>query len=311
MRVTKPYGLEITATNIAASSYTAWSSATTYAVGDKVKYPATVTPAGPYLPTPMIREYEALTISTNKTPAVGGTDDWLDLGPSNQYRMFDDRTGTSSVRATSIDVTVEPGAFFDHIALLRLDGALSVRIKVGRGATILYDETIDVSEDATDWSDYFFGDRDGVRTAVSVTPQVFYSDAWVQTIITGTTGVNVGLGLLLVGRGRDLGVTIETPSIGIEDYSTKETDTFGNTYLLEREYADRASVQMILETGQVDAVRRELAKYRATPALYDLNNAESEEAYDSLLIFGFYESFDVSLGYPGKSYCSLDVQSLI
>lgn len=311
MRVTKPYGLEITATNIAASGYTAWSSATTYAVGDKVKYPATVTPAGPYLPTPLIREYEALTISTNKAPAVGGTDDWLDLGPSNQYRMFDDRTGTSSVRATSIDVTVKPGAFFDHIALLRLDNAQSVQIIVVQGATTLYDETIDISEDATDWGDYFFGITDSTRSAISVTPSIFYADATVRVLITGGTGVNVGLGLLLVGRGRDLGVTIETPSIGIEDYSTKETDTFGNTYLLEREYADRASVELILETGQVDAVRRELAKYRATPALYDLNNAESEEAYDSLLIFGFYESFDVSLGYPGKSYCSLDVQSLI
>lgn len=125
------------------------------------------------------------------------------------------------------------------------------------------------------------------------------------------TGSTVGLGLLLVGRGRDLGDTLADPTVGIEDYSTKERDAFGVAYLLEREYADRASVQIALPPAQVDAVRRTLAAYRATPALYDFNNADASERWDSLVIFGTYENFEVSLAYPGIAYCSLTVQSLI
>lgn len=307
MRVTAPLPLTLVSTSVAATSLTEWNVATAYSVGNQVFYDPT--------DALVFHEFEALTAHTGKTPVIGGTSDWLDLGPANNRAMFDSRTGTLTTDTEEIDVTVAPGAFFDHIALVRLEGCLSAQVTVYRGAgptyEEFYDETFDITEDATAWSDYFFSDDAAVRTAITVTPQIFYSDAQVRVLITGATGSTVGLGLLLIGRGRDLGETIESPSLGIEDYSTKATDTFGNTYLLEREYADRASVQLILPPGQVDAVRRILAGYRATPALYDFNNADADVRWDSLIIFGFYEDFDVTLTYPGKSFCSLTVQSLI
>lgn len=312
MRVTAPLALTIDSTSVTANQYggvtlDAWNVATAYSVGNRVYY----NPSS----TLVYHAYEALTAHTGQPPAVGGTTDWLDLGPVNDRACFDDRTGTLTTDEEEIDITVSPGAFFDQIALLRLQGCLTVRILVYRGADEtyqeFYDTTFDVTEDATAWSDYFFGDDNSVRNALSVTPQIFYADTKVRVVLTGATASTVGLGLLLIGRGRDLGETIETPSVGIEDYSTKETDAFGNTYLLEREYADRAGVQIILPPGQVDAVRRTLAQYRATPVLYDLNNSDADESWDSLLIFGFYEEFDVTLSYPGMSYCNLNVQSLI
>jgi len=314
MRVTSPLPLTLVSTNVTANQYagatlSAWNVATAYTIGNRVYYYAGAT-------APLVyHAYEALTAHTGVTPAIGGNDDWLDLGPVNDRAMFDSRTGTLTTKSEEIDVTVAPGAFFDHIALVRLDGCLSVQVVVYRGAggtyEEFYNETFDVTEDAASWSDYFFTDDTAVRTALTITPQIFYSDAKVRVILTGATGTTVGLGLLLVGRGRDLGDTVESPSLGIEDYSTKETDTFGNTYLLEREYADRASVQIILPPGQVDSIRRILAGYRATPALYDFNNTDADERWDSLVIFGYYEDFSVTLSYPGKSFCSLTVQSLI
>ena len=307
MRVTAPLPLTLVSTSVAATSLMEWNVATAYSVGNQVFYDPT--------DALVFYEFEALTAHTGKTPAIGGTTDWLDLGPANNRAMFDSRTGTLTTDTEEIDVTVAPGAFFDHIALVRLEGCLSAQVTVYRGAgptyEAFYDETFDITEDAASWTDYFFTDDSAIRTAITVTPQIFYADAKVRVLLTGATGSTVGLGLLLIGRGRDLGETIESPSLGIEDYSTKETDTFGNTYLLEREYADRASVQLILPPGQVDAVRRVLAGYRATPALYDFNNTDADVRWDSLIIFGFYEDFDVTLTYPGKSFCSLTVQSLV
>ena len=307
MRVTAPLPLSLVSTSVAETDLDEWNVATAYDVGDQVYYDPDE--------ALVFHEFEALTAHTGQTPAIGGTSDWLDLGPANNRRMFDSRTGTLTTDSEEIDVTVAPGAFFDHVALVRLEGCLTVQIIVSRGTGPSYEEfygqTFDITEDATAWSDYFFGDDSAIRTALTITPEIFYSDAQVRVILTGATGSTVGLGLLLVGRGRDLGDTIESPSLGIEDYSTKETDAFGNTYLLEREYADRASVQIILPPGQVDAVRRILASYRATPALYDFNNTDADERWDSLIIFGYYEDFEVTLSYPGKSFCSLSVQSLI
>ncbi|MCO5761946.1 MAG: hypothetical protein NHG36_10590 [Chromatiaceae bacterium] len=314
MRVTAPLALTLVSTSVAANQYggvtlSAWNIATAYSVGNRVYYYAGAT-------VPLVyHAFEALTAHIGQTPAIGGTSDWLDLGPVNDRAMFDSRTGTLTTASEEIDVTVAPGAFFDHIALVRLEGCFTVQITVSRGSgetyQEFYDQTFDVTDDATSWRDYFFSDDTAVRTALTITPQIFYSDTRVRVILTGATGSTVGLGLLLVGRGRDLGDTIDSPSLGIEDYSTKETDAFGNTYLLEREYADRASVQLILPPGQVDAVRRILASYRATPALYDFNNTDADERWDSLIIFGYYEDFEVTLSYPGKSFCSLSVQSLI
>ena len=314
MRVTAPLPLTLDSTTVAANQYdgvtlSAWNVATAYSVGARVYYYAGAT-------APLVyHAFEALTAHTGEVPAIGGTNDWLDLGPVNDRAMFDSRTGTLTRASEEIDVTVAPGAFFDHIALVRLEGCLTVQIIVYRGSgpsyAEFYNETFDVTEDATAWTDYFFGDDSAVRTALSVNPQIFYADAKVRVILTGGSGITVGLGLLLIGRGRELGDSVDQPKVGIEDYSTKETDDFGNTYLLEREYADRASVDLILPPGQVDAVRRTLAAYRATPALYDFNNTGADERWDSLVIFGYYEDFDVTLSYPGKSFCSLTVQSLI
>ena len=314
MRVTAPLDLTLVSTSVAANQYagvtlSAWNVATAYSVGNRVYYYAGAT-------APLVyHAFEALTAHIGQTPAIGGTSDWLDLGPVNDRAMFDSRTGTITTDSEEIDVTVAPGDFFDHVALVRLEGCLTVQIIVSRGTgpsyEEFYDQTFDVTEDATAWSDYFFGDDSAIRTALTITPEIFYSDAQVRVILTGATGSTVGLGLLLVGRGRDLGDTLADPTVGIEDYSTKERDAFGVAYLLEREYADRASVQIALPPAQVDAVRRTLAAYRATPALYDFNNADASERWDSLVIFGTYENFEVSLAYPGIAYCSLTVQSLI
>lgn len=318
MRITQPLALTLVSTNVAESTYAEWNVATAYTAGNQVFYDPD--------DSLVYHEYEALTAHTGSAPAIGGTTDWLDLGPANARAMFDDRTGTITRIDEELEVAVVPGAFFDTIALLNLSGANTARILIENGATVLYDESHDISGNAEDWDQYFFGaDEDNLaalsvvpgifgddtpgRAALIVNPAIFYASCTVTVTLTGSPGTDVSMGLLLIGRSRFLGDTLYAPTLSIEDYSTKETDAFGNTYLLERPYADTVSAELVLDSVQLDAVRRELARYRATPVLYDLNNADTH--YESLLVFGFFETFDIKLAFFSQAYCSLRVQSLI
>jgi hypothetical protein len=318
MRITKPNALTLSSTNVAESTYDEWSVSTAYTIGDKVFYDPD--------DALVYHEFEALTNHTGSAPAINGTTDWLDLGPANSRAMFDERVSTQTLIDEELVVSVIPGAFFDRIALLNITGTSTVNITIVYDGATLYDEDFDTSGNAEDWDEYFFGeDEDNLtalgvvpgifaegspgRSALILNPAIFYASCTVTITLSGSAGTDVGLGLLVIGRSRYLGDTLSAPSLSIEDYSTKETDAFGNTYFVERPYADIVSAELILDTVQVDNVRRELAKYRATPILYDLNNTGS--AYESLIVFGFYEQFDINLSIDAKSFCNLRVQSLV
>ncbi len=296
--VTKSLPLTIVASNVTASAHPTYNPATTYAVGAKVKAVSAL--------DGLTYEYESLADDNEGNP-LSDTTWWLNLGPSNRDAMFDSRTSTTTTRTGDIVVTLSTaGQNFDSIAVLNIGGATSVSIEVKQGATTLYSDTQSLIEDVTSWYDFFFAPLDNVKTKYIWNPYIFPSDAQVTLTIAGTTP---SIGLVTLGRRRDMALTEYGATVGIEDYSTKETDQWGRTYLLERAFAETAEVKMVLPTGQVDALKATLADLRATPALYDLNNDGND--FDSLIIFGKYDSFSIDIAYHSTAYCTLTLTELI
>ena len=62
----------------------------------------------------------------------------------------------------------------------------------------------------------------------------------------------VSCGTMALGQTRNLGGTIYGAQGGIQDYSRKETDEFGNYTLVERAYAKRISYRVVRENTQID-----------------------------------------------------------
>ncbi|WP_395391548.1 hypothetical protein WBP07_12865 [Novosphingobium sp. BL-8A] len=104
----------------------------------------------------------------------------------------------------------------------------------------------------------------------------------------------------------DLGVTEATPTIGIVDYSRRETDDYGVTTVVERGFARRMSVNLIVPFDQTDALQRTLAKLRATPAQW-----VADDRFAWLNFRGFYKDFEIDLAIPPVSYCTLTVEALV
>ncbi|NWK96522.1 hypothetical protein DM806_12795 [Sphingobium lactosutens] len=63
----------------------------------------------------------------------------------------------------------------------------------------------------------------------------------------------------------EIGATETAPTIGIVDYSRRETDDFGVTTVVPRGFSRTMSVRVKVPTANVDQVQRQLAALRATP----------------------------------------------
>jgi len=107
------------------------------------------------------------------------------------------------------------------------------------------------------------------------------------------------------GTSIDLGETEATPTIGISDFSRRETDDYGVTKVVRRGFARRMQVKLIVPFAQADALQRQLAALRATPVRW-----VADDRYSWLDFRGFYKDFSIDLNMPPVSYCTLTVEGL-
>lgn len=278
------------------SGYPTWLIGTTYAVGDHV--------------TKGHRRYESL-VSSNvghdpTSTASGDIGKWNDLGPTNRWAMFDASVGTETTSTGSINVVLEPGTV-DSLVVLDTDAeVVTVSMTVSGSPVYESEQTTNVGGAAIiDWFLYFF-EPIGTKDTLSFTDLPPYASGVITVAITGRDPMGpVHVGTLIVGRALEIGSTEVGGSVGITDYSKKVTDDFGVTTVVERAWSKRMDLTCMLDTANVDAIQRELAKVRAVPCIWI-----GEEGFDSLTIYGFYKDFSLNLTYSNISYCSLTIEGL-
>jgi len=295
MKVVKPTTLTaaMLVSTDAAETYSAWNAATAYVLDDIV------------LRTTTERLYQRLVAGTTATAPESDTVNWLDIGPSNKWAMFDGEISTATTKSTSLTVVLKPG-YVNSLALFGLVGSnLAVTVRDALAGNIVY--TLSQDLDGTiiaDWYQYFF--EPVVQLAELVlTDLPPYGDAHITVVLTGTGTVECGI--CLAGTFYTLGDTQYGASVGIIDYSRKETDAFGVTTFVRRAYSKRMSAKLMLDNVQMNKVQRVLADLRATPCAWI---GADDVTYAPLVVYGFYKDFSIEVAYPTASYCSLEVEGL-
>jgi hypothetical protein len=288
----------LVSSTIPETDYTAWSSTTTYNVGDFC------------IRTNTHRIYQSLVASNlNNIPennTAGNTPKWQDMGPTNRWAMFDQQVGTQTIVATSVTVVIAPGRV-SALALMNINCA-SVRIIINSASNggVQYDKTYSMNygADPADWFQYFFNpiDRKSDFVVMDLPP---YGDA--QITVTLTDPTSVACGVLVVGTLRTIGDTEWGVKLGIVDYSVKSPDAFGNALIVKRSYSKRSTFPVSLPTAQVDAVAKLLASVRATPIVW----IGADNLFSSLLIYGFFKDFEIDIAYPSYSTCSIEIEGMI
>lgn len=283
----------LTSSTVTEADHAAYSAATTYALGDRV-----IVTTGDH------RIYESLQAgNVGHTPSTSPTW-WLPISATNRWKAFDTKLADQTSNTTSINYVLTPG-IIDSIALLNIAGT-SVTITVTDPVEgVIYDQTISLqnTSNVIDGYSYFFGSF-LQRTDLAITDIPPYSNPSVSITITYTGGT-AKVGEIVVGMQAEIGSTEYSPSIGIVDYSTKTADTFGNYTVTERSYSKRLTCTMFMDNGLLDEVARLLSLYRATPIVW-----VAADGFSSLIVYGYYRSFDLVIQYPTVSTCSLEIEGL-
>ena len=112
--------------------------------------------------------------------------------------------------------------------------------------------------------------------------------------------------MILLGQARQFSMGVKLGArVGIQDYSRKERNDFGDVMVVERAFAKRASFSLLLAAGEVDALYQFLSEVRASPCLWIGSNR-----YESTTVYGFYKNFDIVISYYDYSDCELELEGL-
>lgn len=285
----------LTASNVAISE-TAWTAGT-YSLGDQ-RYVGT-------------RLYEVVADpSTSDEPTAGAVADpptWIDIGAINRFAMFDLVIGDATQQsAANIDVTLDFDAVINSVALFEIVGS-TVQIVVDDPTDgEVYNQTYSLNDNTgvDNWYQYFFAPI-ARKTELVATDLPAYSTATIRVVVANG-GLDTAVGEAIFGRSITLGATMMNFSLGIDDFSRKDRDQFGNFVITERRFSRLANYDVFVRNNQFVSTFNNLARVRAIPVVYI-----GDETKGETIVLGFYRDFSTLRTGLNSSEMTLEVEGLV
>lgn len=282
-------------TTVAETDYAEYSAGTSYALGARVIVAATH------------KVYESLVASNVGNAPASNPTKWIEVSATNRWKPFDTSFSTQVLpNATTMSYQLRPGIAVTSLAVLNCSSVASLRIRVvdPTYGTVI-DRTVSMSSlpPTSDWAAWFFSPRiDKTQTVHIDLPNLPNADIYLD--FTGPTTMAVGV--ILLGNLRTFSMGVKYGAkLGIQDYSVKSKNSFGDTTLTVRAFAKRANFDLILVNSEVDALQNFLTSVRAVPCLWLGTNY-----YESTAIYGIYKDFSIVLSYFAHSDCSIEIEGL-
>jgi len=272
-----------------------WNSGTNYSLNDIV-----------IVTTGVHKKYKSLTGSSNINhyPPTSPTQ-WVEIGPTNRYAMFDQSGGTISQGSSSVIEFVFTADRINSMGFLDVT-ASSIRIRATDGTTTFYDRTYVLPDKAilSNWYDYFYSEI--FRTTELIVKDIPAITGSIFTITITNDTANASIGTFVYGNYSELGGTQYGANIGIIDYSKKSVDEFGQATLVKRTFSKKMDIRIAVKNESLDAVVYKMNSLRSTVCLW----AGTTGTYESLTILGFYRDYSIDISYPTYSILSLQVEGL-
>jgi len=302
MQVIEPveytYGM-LVSSNVAETDFPVWTVPAIRAIGDQVIYNHKV-----------YKAMLAMTATTDVNPETGvsAATKWLLIGATNRWRMFDDMVQTITSNPTSIEVLLTPGTAVTSVAMFNV-AATTVKVTVEDptdGIVYTHIETMsDPNDEVFDWYSYFFAPfANKSDFIISNLPP--YPGANIRIVVTAGVGANAEVGSVSLGDIEDIGVACYGSSIGILDYTKKDTDEFGVTSMVERGFSKFGDFDCDLDTADISRVQKKLAKLRAITCVWI-----GYDGYESTIIYGYYKDFTVTIDGPIESSYNLRIEGVV
>lgn len=297
MIVVRPVTIDdaaLISTNVPETDYPAYDPAATYNTGDRV----TVADVGVH------SNYECVADATTGLYPPDNPVNWLDIGPTNPWAMFDTKVGTQTANADQIAVSIQTPTLINAIGVVNVwANAITVTVTDGVEGVVYQRTDILIDPSVSDWYGFFF-EPIGRKTSHVILDLPAYLNAQIDITIDYVGDV-AKCGALVAGSQVFLGDTQYGLRAGILDYSRKQVDMFGNWQVIERGYSDTAGFDLQLPTGRVSTIKQTLAPLRAVPALY-IGDADEPATH----VFGYFRDFQINLATPTLSEATITVEGL-
>ncbi|MDB5420307.1 MAG: hypothetical protein JWR59_254 [Brevundimonas sp.] len=300
MRVTPPLTITpaiLTSTSAAepGAGETAWDVGATYAEGVRA------------ISTTTHKVYESLNDGNiGHDPATDDGTNWLEVGPTNRWKMFDLYRSTGTTGASPLTVKLTPGRRVDTIGLLGVI-ADHVTITVRVGAVVVYSATEDLrTRQVASWSGYFFTPF-AYRSTVYQFALPPMTGAEVEVTFTKSAG-EVSCGSLVLGTSAYLGTTLQGAVSDSLNFSEVGRDQFGIATLVPRRSIPKINPTTIIEKGAVNVVRSVREQLNAVPALWSWLDDQDDGYFEAGLILGFYTRFTITLDQPAIDYATVALE---
>lgn len=278
----------LVSTDVTEADYATYAGGTTYALDARVIYNSVI--------------YQSLANSnTGNQPDITPLK-WVVVSATNRWKLFDLVNSSQTAKSTSMTYSIRPGTPVTGLAAVNLTSVTSIRVRmVSDEYGTVFDQTIDRTRvpPGSSWWAWMFGRRtESISSYFNNLPS--FLDAVITVDFTGLTDMAVGT--LLLGTTSTWGIGVQLGmSLGIRDYSRKETNQWGDVVLDQRSFADTSRFNLVVNRSDVPALRTLLRSLRATPCLW-INNDDT--------LYGYYQDFEILINYASVSECELQLESL-
>lgn len=303
----------------ATDSESEWVSGTTYSYGDVVVVDADM------------KKYKcAADTSLGEIPSENTTV-WIPTS-MNKYALIDSYTNSQTENADSIDFTFN-ATNIDTISFFNVEATeVYVKIEDSSGVIIYETTTSMIFDDLQGFGDYLFSEQELTNALtgnvspenlnliiasmsendlvdrMTLNPPVYYDTT--VTVSIRNNGSIAKCGNIIIGRKRDLGVTLWGASIQNLSTAKKERDAdWGTVNLVQGLPYKIIDIPVVLSVELADIVQRRLEKIDGIPCLFLADDTEAIQ-FNSLNIFGFFNDFELPITITQTEY-TLRVESLI
>ncbi|SHL10056.1 hypothetical protein SAMN05216428_10173 [Nitrosospira sp. Nsp11] len=282
-------------TNVSETLYPPYDAGYSFALGARAQV------VGPDLH----QVYESLVDGNlGNTPATSPAK-WAYVSVTNPWLMFDRSVTSQTVQQDSISVSIRAAGRCSALALLNVSATSARVVMTDAIEGEVYDRTFSLVSDSgiDNLYSYFFEPIVRLQDLMVLDLPLYASST--ITVTLSAPGEEVKCGALLIGPSTNVGGTEYGATVGIQDFSVKQQDEWGNYSIVERAFRKRASFPVIVDAGRVDTLQSLLAALRATPTLYI-----GTDEYKSTAVYGFYKDFTVQIAYPTESVLEVEIEGL-
>lgn len=224
--------------------------------------------------------------------------------PDNPDYMFSSGMSDSEFLTTQTENSdlIEVEISFDNcdrVALFNLD-AYSVDFELTDNGTseVVQTKSIDLEIDG----------MPGEYKQWTITGLHIYADATLKISINKAGGT-AKCGQCGIGLSTSLGEAQWGVQPDFLDYSIKDENEFGQTYLNQGAWAKNQEVDVNLQLATLDAVFDDLVNVRGSLVYIDANGEDTD--FESLRMFGFIEDWSIKISNPAIAKLSLSIQGVI